>query len=192
MNYCQRGREIVADLKRAEWLPRYEEEGIRIVLQECNTLWDKVIQVRSHAQTDATKVSQVFHSQCVLRNKKYIESYILYRMNKIKELRWQTGAVLPEATVRAETLSVAEADYFTNYNKLLNDYCDAVDFDLTTCIEPPKDYKIMVRVLKDYGEILVENGMLRLIKGGTHYLRRTDVEDLIRQGVVEHISSNMF
>ena len=48
----------------------------------------------------------------------------------------------------------------------------------------------MVRVLKDAGEILVENGMLRLVKGGTHFLRRTDVEDLVRQGIVEHISGN--
>jgi len=50
----------------------------------------------------------------------------------------------------------------------------------------------MIRVLQDYGEILVENGMLKLDKGGTHYLKRTDVEDLIRQGIVEHISSSMF
>jgi hypothetical protein len=54
-------------------LPRYEEDGVRVVLQECGVLWDKVIEVRSHAATDATKVSQVFHSQCVLRNKKYLE-----------------------------------------------------------------------------------------------------------------------
>jgi GINS complex subunit 1 len=113
-------------------------------------------------------------------------------MNKVKELRWHTGAVIPEVTLQQEILSVAERDYFAAYNKLLNDYNDSIDFDLTTCIEPPKDFKIMIRVLKDYGEILVENGMLKLIKGGTHYLRRTDVEELIRQGVVEHISSNMF
>ena len=30
----------------------------------------------------------------------------------------------------------------------------------------------MVRVLKDYDEILTENGPLRLIKGASHYIRR--------------------
>ena len=59
-------------------------------------------------------------------------------MNKIKELRWQTGAVIPEATLQQETLSVNETDYFTSYNKILNDYNDSIDFDLTTCVEVSK------------------------------------------------------
>ena len=63
---------------------------------------------------------------------------MLYRMNKIKELRWQTGVVIPEATLQQETLSVNETDYFTSYNKILNDYNDSIDFDLTTCVEVSK------------------------------------------------------
>ena len=33
MNICLKGREMLLDLSRASWLPAYDEDGIRIVLQ---------------------------------------------------------------------------------------------------------------------------------------------------------------
>ena len=48
---------------------------------------------------------------------------------------------------------------------------------------------IEVRVLKDCGEILTESGPVVLQKNTYHYLRRTDIEHLIRQNFVEHVDS---
>ena len=50
---------------------------------------------------------------------------------------------------------------------------------------PPKDPFIEVRVLKDYGEITTDSGTVNLQKNTVHFLRRSDVELLIRQGVLE-------
>lgn len=56
-------------------------------------------------------------------------------------------------------------------------------------VQPPGEYYIGIRALVDAGEVLTESGPIKLVKGGTHFVRRTDVEDLVRQGLVEHIDA---
>jgi GINS complex subunit 1 len=45
-----------------------------------------------------------------------------------------------------------------------------------------------VRCLEDIGEIATEEGSVQLEKGSQHFLRRSDVEPLIRAGKLEHIA----
>ena len=52
---------------------------------------------------------------------------------------------------------------------------------------PPKDLYIEVRVLEDCGEVLTETGTILLEKNTTHYVLRSDIEHLIRQGLLEQI-----
>jgi GINS complex subunit 1 len=52
---------------------------------------------------------------------------------------------------------------------------------------PPKEPLITVRCLKDVGELVTETGVLQLVMGSQHFVRRSDVEGLIRQGQLEHI-----
>lgn len=54
-------------------------------------------------------------------------------------------------------------------------------------MQPPKDLYIEVRVLRDCGEVMTENGLVHLEANSTHFLRRADVEQLIRQGLLEQI-----
>lgn len=54
-------------------------------------------------------------------------------------------------------------------------------------MQPPKDLYVEVRVLRDCGEIMTENGLVNLEANSTHFLRRVDVEQLIRQGLLEQI-----
>lgn len=53
--------------------------------------------------------------------------------------------------------------------------------------KPPKDLYVEVRVLRDCGEIMTESGIVNLEANSTHFLRRVDVEQLIRQGLLEQI-----
>lgn len=53
--------------------------------------------------------------------------------------------------------------------------------------KPPKDLFVEVRVLRDCGEVMTENGAVNLEANSTHFLRRVDVEQLIRQGLLEQI-----
>lgn len=52
-------------------------------------------------------------------------------------------------------------------------------------LQPPKHLNLEVHVLRDYGEIMTPTGSVKLTKGDRLFLRRSDVEHLIRQGIVE-------
>ena len=56
-------------------------------------------------------------------------------------------------------------------------------------LEPPRDLYVEVRVLKECGEIVTERGPVTLDLGSTHYLKRADVENLIRLGHLEMFRS---
>jgi hypothetical protein len=151
--------------------------------------------------SDSEKVTLVFYNQCFSRNRRYAFAYYEHRLSKIRNLRWETGAVLP-SQIRAK-LSSRENDYFIEYNNILTDYCNELTLDLTTdlqvsssslsfktysltllslsvslCLslllspQPPTDLYIEIRVLQSCGEIMTENGPIHLDIGTTHYLRR--------------------
>ena len=68
------------------------------------------------------------------------------------------------------------------------DYGIETGHDLSSCLAPPKELNVTVRVLKDAGEVVLDSGgVINLTKGTTHFVRRGDVEALIREGVVEQI-----
>lgn len=104
-------------------------------------------------------------------------------------MRWEGGAVLP-ASIAQETLSAHERSYFAQYNSLLTEVNESLGMDITSDLEPPKDLLIEVRVLQDCGKVMTDSGPVSLDKGTIHYLRRNQVEGLIREGRVEHIVSN--
>ena len=56
-------------------------------------------------------------------------------------------------------------------------------------LQPPKEMCIEVRVLADCGEVMTDQGPVNLEKGTNHFLRRADVEGLIRQGLLQHVGS---
>ena len=79
--------------------------------------------------------------------------------------------------------------YVREYEELLAEYQSEYDIDLTLNTKPPTDLYIRVLVVQDVGEIVgPESGAtLDLRKGDTLFLRRRDVEPLIRQGLLVHI-----
>jgi len=108
-------------------------------------------------------------------------------MKKIRALRWDTGSVIPPHLARS--LSNKETEFFSNYDRLLNNYMMDFDLDLTADQQPPKDLCIEVRVLEDCGELVTENGTVNLEAHTTHYLPRSDVEHLVRQGKLQHLDN---
>jgi hypothetical protein len=65
-------------------------------------------------------------------------SYVNHRLVKIRGLRWETGAVLPER-IRHDTLSARENDFFGDYSGILTEYCENVSLDLTSDLEVTED-----------------------------------------------------
>lgn len=204
MNYGQRGRELLLDLKRSDWLPPYSDEGVRATLQEISLHFDELSDQVDAANSAAARASgggkggagsipmesrpaMILHDAAIRRNKRCLLAYHAYRMDKLRALRWETSAALPPH-VRS-LLSEAEVDFFTEYDRLVSRHCTAIDLDLNSDLTPPEEDLVQVRVVRSgLGRIATEyGGSVELDLGTTHFLPRGDVEHLIRQGALQQL-----
>lgn len=122
----------------------------------------------------------------VRQNKRCLHAYLGERADRIRRLCWELGAV-PPPEVKAN-MSRAEQEFYRGYSKVLTSYkAHYLDLDLTAASVPPKELFVEVRVLRDCGELQTEYGVVNLQKNSQHFLRRTDVEHLIKQGYLQHL-----
>ncbi|TMW63790.1 hypothetical protein Poli38472_002731 [Pythium oligandrum] len=190
MALCAKGKELLRDLQRSDWLPPYNDELVRQVVEEVGVLHEQILEkLRTFGddieQHQSVHCGLIVSHQCLLRNKRCVLAYLYERSEKIKNLRWETGTIIP-ATL-APNLNQREVQFFNAYDQLLTDYMADFELDLTADAKPPKDLYVEVRVLKGCGEIMTENGLVNLEVNSTHFLRRVDVEQLIRQGFLEQL-----
>ncbi|OQR87961.1 DNA replication complex GINS protein PSF1 [Achlya hypogyna] len=200
MAVCGKAKELLQELGRSEWLPPFNEDNIRQISEEVHAFHKQVLKKLQTFDSEITEYPAeqcgvLVSHQCLTRNKRCTLAYLYvsrltlklmagsnHRVNKIKELRWQTGSVVPDHL--APALCPREMQFFHNYDQLLTGYMAGFGMDLAADMQPPKDLFIEVRVVKDCGEIYTENGAVQLRANSTHYLRRTDVEGLILQGML--------
>jgi GINS complex subunit 1 len=188
-----KGKKLLQELKRSDWLPPYNEEGVRAVQQEISALEQEINDTLASKRDDEelpiqVKIGLAVHHAALLRNKRCLLAYVRFRADKVTQLRWETGPVIPDL-LRAN-LSSLEQDFFNKYDRLLTDYQQDFGLDLTGDLTPPKELYIEVRALIDCGEIFTDSGLVRLEKGTRHHLRRSDVDHLVRQGKLEHLDSD--
>ncbi len=214
MNYGQRGRDLLLDLKRSDWLPAYNEENVRGVLSEIKLHFDELTdQAQAATQLAAarggdgsakdkssssssssirpsmeSRPAMLLHSDAIHRNKRCLLAYHAYRLEKLKTLRWDTAASLP--THIQSLLSEKEVDFFLEYDKLVSKYNSSLGIlDLNSYMQPPEEDLIEVRVVQSgLGSIVTDDfGEVNLELGSTHFLSRKDVEHLIRQGSLQQL-----
>jgi GINS complex subunit 1 len=133
-----------------------------------------------------------YRHAAIERNKRCLLAYVNQRAERIREMRWQFGAVLP-SDVKA-SLNETEIAYFSRYSRDLAAYMrslgDGAGLDITSDVNPPKSLYVEVRCLQDYGELETDDGeLIVLTKNTQHHLPRAICEPLIRQGVLQHIST---
>lgn len=195
--FCEKAIELIRELHRATdaQIPPFNEDGVRQVLEEMKVLYEQnqtdVNEVKSDGKNELIPTIKFRHC-CLLRNKRCLLAYVYDRVQRIRTMRWEYGSVLPPS-VRFH-LSVEEFEWFNHYKKSLASYMGSVGgeegLDLTQDTKPPKSLYIEVRCLKDYGELEIDDGSTVLLKKNTqHFLPRGPCEQLIRQGILEHILS---
>jgi GINS complex subunit 1 len=173
-------------------LTPYDDEAIQATIDEIKALHAETVATKAEHEREALGSTYVasnilVHYQSACRNKRCVLALLLHRVRLIESFRWSFGTtVLPRGLKL--NLHRLELEYFNAYCALLAQYMRSLDsLDLTTSDLPPKALKIQVRVLKDFGQITTLEGTINLQKGTTHFLKRSDVESLVRQGVVEHV-----
>eukprot|EP00051_Salpingoeca_urceolata_P007477 m.98004 g.98004 ORF g.98004 m.98004 type:complete len:207 (-) comp15250_c0_seq2:184-804(-) len=201
--YGQLAIELLRELQRsdANTLPPYNEDKVRLVVRETNQLYEATrTTITEHMQAEAQSVVRpevagcllVYHA-ALLRNKRCLLAYFKERMARLQHLRWQIGAsTLPETTLA--NLSAHEKTYFRSYGSLLSDYQrrvdnEHVDLNLSASLQPPKQHFIEVRCLEQLGDVVLPASGTSVVldKDSQHLLLRADVEQLIRQGSLQHI-----
>ncbi|KAF4090306.1 hypothetical protein AMELA_G00050350 [Ameiurus melas] len=162
--FCEKAVELVRELHRMSdgQLPAFNEDGIRQVLEEMKALYEQN------------------------------QSDVYDRLLRIRALRWEYGSVLP-TTIRFH-MCAEELEWFNQYKKSLATYMRSLGgeegLDITQDMKPPKSLYIEVRCLKDHGEFEIDDGTVILLKKNSqHFLPRWKCEQLIRQGVLEHVIS---
>ncbi|KAJ1781796.1 DNA replication protein psf1 [Coemansia sp. RSA 2399] len=138
------------------------------------------------------------YAQTLARNKRCLLAYHDRRARFLRSLLWMLH--LAPSLVPGNLLarmSPDEQSYMREYAKLNSAYRDAVEAQLIPSGSldwaangelPPRDPLIEVRVVKDCGEVVTENGVVSLQAGTQHYVSRADVEHLITIGYLEHVS----
>ncbi|XP_043913579.1 DNA replication complex GINS protein PSF1 isoform X1 [Protopterus annectens] len=195
--FCEKAIELIRELHRSGdgSLPAFNEDGVRQVLEEMKALYEQnqtdVHEAKSDGRSDLIPTITFRHC-CLLRNRRCIVSYLYDRLLRIRALRWEYGSVLPSA-LRFQ-MSADEMVWFNQYKKSLATYMRSLGgdegLDVTQDLTPPKSLYIEVRCLKDHGEFEIDDGTVILLKKNSqHFLPRWKCEQLIRQGVLEHVLS---
>uniref|UniRef100_A0A3Q2T287 DNA replication complex GINS protein PSF1 n=1 Tax=Fundulus heteroclitus TaxID=8078 RepID=A0A3Q2T287_FUNHE len=173
----------------------FQEDGVRQVLQEMEALYEQnqadVNEAKSVGRADLIPSIKLRHC-CLLRNQRCVVAYLYDRLLRIRALRWEYGSVLP-ANIRFH-MSAEEVQWFGQYKKSLASFMRSIGgeegLDITQDMKPPKSLYIQVRCLKDHGEFEIDDGTVILLKKNSqHFLPRWKCEQLIRQGVLEHVMS---
>jgi hypothetical protein len=74
-NYCSKGKELLLDLKRSDWLPSFDDEAVRSILFEANQIMNEFDSLsRGGKGNIATemKAKAAFCICCLKRNHQYI------------------------------------------------------------------------------------------------------------------------
>ncbi|KAH3858883.1 DNA replication complex GINS protein PSF1-like isoform X2 [Dreissena polymorpha] len=191
---AERALELIRELQRSldGTLPPFNEDKVRQVLEEMRALFEqnqKDVSATVAGESGLFSGVQLRHA-ALERNKRCLLAYIYNRIQKIRDMRWEFGSVLPQDI--KYNLSEQEVQWFNKYNKCLANYMRSIGgtggLDLTQDMKPPKTLYIEVRCLVDHGEFETHDGNIVVLKKNSqHFLLRSECEHLIRQGILEHM-----
>lgn len=195
--YGRRAYQLVKELSSCEkgQLNAFNSDMFDQVTKECSvhhlelqSLIRKIQEEGLDSQTtrNPDHFGALIHHLALIRNKRCLMAYAYNRADIIRSLRWMVGPVLPSEI--QEKLNFSEEEYFKNHSAALDSYMSELELDLTVDFVPPKDPYIQVRVLDDIGEVLLSDKSANLTRHSIHFLKRTDAEQFISQGLMEELT----
>merc|ERR1711924_94201 len=146
--------------------------------------------------TDKLTAGILLYNDMIDRNRRCLFAYLVHRLELIEGMRWEVGHMVPPD--KLQKLHETEKQYAYLYNECLDKYMKRYietakePLDLTADAQAPEELNVTIRCY-DGGSIdeivTQDSGVLKLCKGWVHTAKRTDVEQLIRAGKVEHVKS---
>ncbi|ETN61703.1 partner of sld5 [Anopheles darlingi] len=189
-----KGFELIREFERStDPIPAFNDDGVRSVLEDISKIYqENYAHATTFNETGDRKFLPLvmYRHKLIQRQKRCLLAYLANRLFRLKALRWHVGAILPPE-IKA-CINEPESMWFNKYSKILAEYMASIHeghgLNLMNDIKPPKSLYIEVRCLTDYGKFELENGEIVLLKKNSqHYLPKTQCEQLIRQGILQHI-----
>lgn len=179
----------------------YNDDLVQSICREIRLLNNKAIETVNAIKQDSsgdvlqnpsTMTQVMLYHLAVKRNKRVLFAYHRQRINKLKDILWNVGLQSKYRREILTSLGPTEKSFLDDYGEIVSAYKQGfAEVDLGGMngpgLDPPVDLFIEVRVLRDAGEINTEYGTLNLSKGNQFYVRRTDVESLIKAGYLVHV-----
>lgn len=190
---AEKALDLIKEESRAQdSLPPFNEDKVRQVLEEMRLLFE-TNQAEIEANQVVTPAIHLRHA-ALERNRRCLLAYLNHRAEKIREMRWQFGAIIPPE-VKTNFCEI-EQNFFFNYGRTLATYMrsigEGIGIDLMNDLQPPRELFIAVRCKEDYGEVETDDGEIHVLKKDAQYfLPRSLCEHLIRQGVLDHVPQCM-
>ncbi|KAM7480369.1 hypothetical protein LguiA_028582 [Lonicera macranthoides] len=194
--YGKKASELIKEFASSEpgQLAAFNNDLCSQVIEECNShlLHLQSLLRRMQEEPDnqnnknADHFGALIHHLSLVRNKRCLMAYVYNRAEVIRSLGWTVERVLPEEI--EEKLSLSEKEYFKNHSATLQSYTSELDLDLAVDMVPPKDPYIKVRVLDEIGNVVLSDQLANLARHAILFLRRTDAEQYISQGLMEELT----
>jgi GINS complex subunit 1 len=181
------------------FISQYNDDLVQSICREIRLLHNKAketvntLKDEGRALQNPSNMSQVMlYHLTIKRNKRVLFAYHRQRVNKLKDILWNVGLQSKYRREILASLGPTEQKFLDEYGDMVNSYKQSfLEIDLGGLdgggLDPPVDLFIEVRVLRDAGEIETEYGSLNLSKGNQFYVKRTEVESLIKAGYLIHV-----
>ncbi|CAG8675540.1 11612_t:CDS:2 [Cetraspora pellucida] len=169
----------------------YEGDKVREILDEISILQDQSLNNQSlddlNNPDDETKLLiQLVQNH----NLKVLKLYHSQRSEKVKFFAIQELPLSQETRLK---LSERERIFHSKYSDLLRKYkCEyPPSLNLSATLVPPKEALTAVRVLKDIGDLMTQNGYVEFRKGTQAIVRKTDptIEKLLKLGYLKIVGN---
>jgi GINS complex subunit 1 len=186
------GLELLKDLKQTvnDHLHPPSTALIKGVIREMKFLLQeitKTIDEETNLGSAQTYKIKILHNT-IKHYKKCLVAYALHR-TKLVEQRIARGPRLEPGEL--EVLGEREQEYAQQYSAILSQTVHSaypqLDWQQVQVQEPPGDLYLLVKVVKECGEIVTERGILALHPGTIVNVMRSEVGELLRTGHLEEL-----
>ena len=170
-------------------LLKYNDTLVRSLIREQRDL-EKAASPYTHSATPPPALLII--QTIIAQNKRCLLAYHSQRLDHLITMYWSGGCSLPhvlQSDTRAR-MSPHEVDFLKEYHGSVMEFRGEfeMDIDVTSGIEsPPRELNVLVRVVRECGEIQTEGGVVDFKMGQRYQVRRTDIEHLIVQGYLEEV-----
>jgi GINS complex subunit 1 len=177
-------------IRQSSKLEPYNEEGVRATLREICMLFEEAAKWSKAGEKeslfdDFDQARLVGVKTLIERNKRILLAYHSARLDCISS----AASVVPNLPPKTmDAMTQIEAQFTSEYYQLIRGHAALFDgIDICSYQSPPHDLYVQIRVKRDCGVIQTEYGQLHLNPGSFHFVRRSDVQGLLDQGLVTHI-----